>query len=455
MSWAKIDDQSAFHMKVLFVGNAAWGALCRMVAHSCAGLTDGFVATETAHLIATPEEMARLMATPPGGKSPMLKPADRGYTIHDFHVCNPFAADEIARREKDQKRKKKGQKKQGRGTDGRIQTARSSDGNPNGIRTESERNPTDGSGENGESKAHAAGAPPPKAPVAHPDGAGTETTIDGNRRVADKVPLGHPGGFRADSERIPCGTPPVPSPSPSLTQISPPTPETFGDGDDSADDDRPPPRESVVTKRARPSADVGSGEADPPADAPEAPAATARPAIPPPPATPEPFAREDGVTELGTSAPAGTAPRTPIPFNDRRRSGEWGYAKSAYADVIGEVRGHRYVIPDRAHWEFLDAIAAHCPHVRVEDVVPWVSRTVSIFGYGVKGDERAVSFRNAYDPAQWVVFLNNGGAIETLRSEPTYDRIDDGPPAMSDADRNAAADALLAALDAMAVRDAS
>lgn len=125
MSWARIDDKSAFHMKVLFVGNGAWGALCRMIAHSCSENTDGFIAKVTAHTIASKAEMARLLAPPPGGKSPMLLPETDGYRIHDFHEWNPFARDVIAQRKAEAERKAAGRSRQARGADGRITSDRS------------------------------------------------------------------------------------------------------------------------------------------------------------------------------------------------------------------------------------------------------------------------------------------------------------------------------------------
>lgn len=82
MSWFKVDDQSAFHAKVVAAGNAAWGALVRMGAHCANHGTDGLVSKDIAHVIGSSEEIARLLATG------LLEQVEGGYLIHDYLEWN-------------------------------------------------------------------------------------------------------------------------------------------------------------------------------------------------------------------------------------------------------------------------------------------------------------------------------------------------------------------------------
>jgi hypothetical protein len=91
MTWFKLDDQGAFHRKVLAAGNEAYGALVRMGQHSSAQLSDGFVDDAAALLIAgRADVISRLLQVG------FLEQADGGYVIHDFHDYNP-TSEEVKR----------------------------------------------------------------------------------------------------------------------------------------------------------------------------------------------------------------------------------------------------------------------------------------------------------------------------------------------------------------------
>jgi hypothetical protein len=93
MSWFKLDDKSTFHRKVVAVGNAAWGAFCRLGTHSSDQGADGFVSSEVARLIAAEDELARLETVG------LLERCQGGYSLHDFLKYNP-SAKEVAKTRK-------------------------------------------------------------------------------------------------------------------------------------------------------------------------------------------------------------------------------------------------------------------------------------------------------------------------------------------------------------------
>ncbi len=86
MSWARIDDQIAFHAKTIAAGNEAFGAWVRMLAHCCAYGTGGFVDDSVARSIASPRSLRRLVEVG------FLELDDGGYRVHDFAHWNPTAA---------------------------------------------------------------------------------------------------------------------------------------------------------------------------------------------------------------------------------------------------------------------------------------------------------------------------------------------------------------------------
>ena len=86
MAWFKLDDQSAFHRKVLKAGNEAWGAFCRMGAQSSLEGLDGFVPHETAmQIVGTKDILARL------SEANLVHGVEGGYRLHDFLDYNPTA----------------------------------------------------------------------------------------------------------------------------------------------------------------------------------------------------------------------------------------------------------------------------------------------------------------------------------------------------------------------------
>lgn len=114
MPWARVDDQMAFHPKILMAGNEAVGAWARMIAHCCAQLTDGKVTRAVALSITTPVVIKHLV------KCRMLDRDGADYAVHDFHDWNPPAEIVRAKREKDKSRKAAGRARQGRSKTGRF-----------------------------------------------------------------------------------------------------------------------------------------------------------------------------------------------------------------------------------------------------------------------------------------------------------------------------------------------
>jgi hypothetical protein len=119
MSWARIDDQLAFHRKVVSAGNASVGAWIRMLTWCAAHLSDGRVPESIARIIATQDEIDRSV------RAGLLEQSGNDYVIHDYLQWNPSAEEVRQQRELDRERKR----------------GRKSNGNPNGVQLESERPP--------------------------------------------------------------------------------------------------------------------------------------------------------------------------------------------------------------------------------------------------------------------------------------------------------------------------
>lgn len=94
MAWFRLDDQGAFHAKVIAAGNEAYGAWCRAGQWSSLHLTEGRIPRATALTIARQKIWERLVAS---GLCVSL--GDDGYQIHDFLDWNPSAAEVLAKRE--------------------------------------------------------------------------------------------------------------------------------------------------------------------------------------------------------------------------------------------------------------------------------------------------------------------------------------------------------------------
>lgn len=95
MTWFKIDDKSAFHRKVLRVGNEAWGAFCRAGAVSSSEGTDGRFTADTAAAIAPAKVWAKLIDA---GLVDRID-GSTDLQIHDFLVYNPSASQVQAKRQ--------------------------------------------------------------------------------------------------------------------------------------------------------------------------------------------------------------------------------------------------------------------------------------------------------------------------------------------------------------------
>lgn len=87
MSWFRLDDQGAFHVKVLDAGNEAYGAWCRAGQWSSAQLTEGFIPKKIALMVARPRIWQRLC------DAKLCDLRDDGWQIHDFLDWNPSAAE--------------------------------------------------------------------------------------------------------------------------------------------------------------------------------------------------------------------------------------------------------------------------------------------------------------------------------------------------------------------------
>jgi hypothetical protein len=97
MSWARLDDQMAFHPKVVMAGNEAVGAWARAIAWCAAHLTDGVVPWHVAITIASKKTWMKLIEIGliDDGKDPNY------LIVHDFLTYNPTA--ESVRRERARK----------------------------------------------------------------------------------------------------------------------------------------------------------------------------------------------------------------------------------------------------------------------------------------------------------------------------------------------------------------
>jgi hypothetical protein len=93
MAWFRLDDQGAFHAKVLAAGNDAYGAWCRAGQWSSGHGTEGRIPRSTALTVARQKVWDRLVAT---GLCESL--GDDGWQIHDFLDWNPTVEEVDGRR---------------------------------------------------------------------------------------------------------------------------------------------------------------------------------------------------------------------------------------------------------------------------------------------------------------------------------------------------------------------
>lgn len=87
MPWFRVDDNLAFHAKVVEAGNAAMGLWVRAGSWSMQQLSDGFVPTHVARQLGKPAEIKRLVT------SALWLDGDGGYYFHDWAERQPSRAD--------------------------------------------------------------------------------------------------------------------------------------------------------------------------------------------------------------------------------------------------------------------------------------------------------------------------------------------------------------------------
>ncbi len=87
MPWFKVDDNLAFHAKVVMAGNAAMGLWVRAGAWSMQQLTDGRIPVQIARQIGTRTEIKRLI------DAGLWAEEGDAYTFHDWSDRQPSKAD--------------------------------------------------------------------------------------------------------------------------------------------------------------------------------------------------------------------------------------------------------------------------------------------------------------------------------------------------------------------------
>ena len=129
MSWFRLDDQGAFHAKVVKAGNEAYGAWCRAGQWCSAHGSTGFIPIEVAHLLASKKIWDRALSC-----GLLDKTDGAGYQIHDFNEYNPTEEQVDARK-------------------ARLSAARSAAGKTGGIKSGVARSGLPSGPSNGEANA--------------------------------------------------------------------------------------------------------------------------------------------------------------------------------------------------------------------------------------------------------------------------------------------------------------
>lgn len=99
MAWFKVDDDLAFHAKVVQAGNAAMGLWVRAGAYCGQHLTDGFVAREVALAMGRKAEINRLVDV--GLWEPAEVDGKPGWRFHEFLDRNP-SRDEVEQKRREE-----------------------------------------------------------------------------------------------------------------------------------------------------------------------------------------------------------------------------------------------------------------------------------------------------------------------------------------------------------------
>jgi len=89
VSWFKLDDQGAFHEKVLQAGNEAYGAWCRAGQWSSGRRTEGLIPKATALSIAPLRVWKKLVAARGRSQHGLIEEAGDDFQIHDYLEWNP------------------------------------------------------------------------------------------------------------------------------------------------------------------------------------------------------------------------------------------------------------------------------------------------------------------------------------------------------------------------------
>jgi|GEM_PF-1555301 len=98
MPWFRLDDQGAFHEKVIQAGNEAYGAWVRAGQWSSSRGTEGFIPRATAMLIAGPKVWQRLIEAKGRSTVGLVEPVGDDFQIHDFLDYNPTIEEVLDRR---------------------------------------------------------------------------------------------------------------------------------------------------------------------------------------------------------------------------------------------------------------------------------------------------------------------------------------------------------------------
>lgn len=128
MVWFQVDDNLAFHPKVIEAGNGAMGLWVRGGAWCMANLTDGFLPARVAYQLGTKSMCNRLI------KVGLFEEAQDGYQFHDWYDRQVTKAEVESRRKSDRIRKADMRKRH-------LTPVLEPEPDSSGIRKDSERNP--------------------------------------------------------------------------------------------------------------------------------------------------------------------------------------------------------------------------------------------------------------------------------------------------------------------------
>ena len=98
MAWFRLDDQGAFHAKVLAAGNEAYGAWCRAGQWSSGMGTEGRIPRATALAIAPMRVWKRLVDAKGTSACGLAEIDGDDFQIHDFLDWNPTIEEVDGRR---------------------------------------------------------------------------------------------------------------------------------------------------------------------------------------------------------------------------------------------------------------------------------------------------------------------------------------------------------------------